>query len=119
MVRQWSVSRTADARSSSSIASATARLASSYRVTLVESTRDRVPALGFSDDPGLNAVQGRGEEQAADSSRRRGACYRSREHDAGEGDRGIRIVKDRPLAVAAVVAHDLACDIKSRAFKVW
>ena len=24
-------------------------------------------------------------------------------------DRGTRIVKDRPLAVVAVVAHDLAC----------
>ena len=34
-------------------------------------------------------------------------------------DRGSRIVKDRPLAVAAVVAHDLACDLKAQAFKVW
>ena len=34
-------------------------------------------------------------------------------------DRGIRIVKDRPLAGAAMVAHDLTCDLKSRAFKVW
>jgi hypothetical protein len=34
-------------------------------------------------------------------------------------DRGTRIVKDQPLAVAAVVAHDLACDLKSQALKVW
>jgi hypothetical protein len=34
-------------------------------------------------------------------------------------DRGSRIVKDRPLAVAAVVAHDLDCDLRSQAFKVW
>jgi phage terminase large subunit-like protein len=34
-------------------------------------------------------------------------------------DRGSRITKDRPLAVAAVVAHDLACDLKAQAFKVW
>jgi len=34
-------------------------------------------------------------------------------------DRGSRITKDRPLAVAAVVAHDLACDLMSQAFKVW
>jgi hypothetical protein len=34
-------------------------------------------------------------------------------------DRGSRITKDRPLAVAAVVAHDLACDLRSQAFKVW
>jgi phage terminase large subunit-like protein len=34
-------------------------------------------------------------------------------------DRGSRITKDKPLAVAAVVAHDLACDLRSRAFKVW
>jgi phage terminase large subunit-like protein len=34
-------------------------------------------------------------------------------------DRGSRITKDRPLAVAAAVAHDLACDLRSRAFKVW
>jgi hypothetical protein len=34
-------------------------------------------------------------------------------------DRGSRIVKDRSLAVAALVAHDLACDVKAQAFKVW
>jgi phage terminase large subunit-like protein len=34
-------------------------------------------------------------------------------------DRGSRITKDRPLAVAAVVAHDLACDLRAQAFKVW
>jgi phage terminase large subunit-like protein len=34
-------------------------------------------------------------------------------------DRGSRITKDRPLAVAAVVVHDLACDLKAQAFKVW
>jgi hypothetical protein len=34
-------------------------------------------------------------------------------------ERGSRITKDRPLAVAAVVAHDLACDLRSQAFKVW
>jgi phage terminase large subunit-like protein len=34
-------------------------------------------------------------------------------------DRGARIIKDQLLAVAAVVAHDLACDLKAQAFKVW
>jgi hypothetical protein len=35
------------------------------------------------------------------------------------GDRGSRITKERPLVVAAVVAHDLACDLRSQAFNVW
>jgi phage terminase large subunit-like protein len=34
-------------------------------------------------------------------------------------DRGSRITKDRPLAVAAVIAHDMACDLMNQAFKVW
>jgi hypothetical protein len=34
-------------------------------------------------------------------------------------DRGTRIRKDKPLTVAAVVAYDLACDLKGQAFKVW